>query len=209
MMRLQRSTLFIFALPLSLITAASLTGCGNTPRKPRIAYTQNSNFQSNDPVVDSPAQPQPTYSPTLPEPFQVPVKASGNAVVKMKVSAQRTLKIRFTPKVSTQKAPGQNYVAQYSKLGVTITVGDVTYTTGVLDNGLQSGRPQMSQVMDFSSAIPSGGGEMEITVESPLTDYYCYSVSWMACPYSPPIAPLLDLPWNGMIAIETDATGPV
>ncbi|MGZ3708332.1 MAG: hypothetical protein ACXWPM_05820 [Bdellovibrionota bacterium] len=135
--------------------------------------------------------------------------AFGYTAATVTVRAGKNLKVRFTPGQQDQKNPDTGYFFPYSKLFVYINVGTSQQSTGVLDNGLQSGHATNSGIMDFSSALPCANSadtcrtSVTITLDHPNSDILCLNGYVAYCPYNKQTG---SMPWHGTLEVETDDT---
>jgi hypothetical protein len=201
-------------------TAAFMTACAATPvptsqlgaKSSSSGTTLTSCYGSTcNPVVVASPTPSPSSSVTTgtSTPISLRVGATGYTSTTVTVQTGHVLKIQFTPGQQDQAIAGSGYYAQYSQLGVYITVNGVVQNTGMLSNGRQGGPAQASPVLDYSSAISStcSGSStcrqtVTITVDHPNNDYFCLNYG----EYCPWAQVYYSHPWHGTLSIETDDT---
>lgn len=202
------------------ITMISLLNisCGtNTSSKNSNARPQASSyyFQYNDgnEVNSNSSGDQPSSSPAPSNntpPLSLTVRKVGyDSPYTIQVPVRRTLKIKFTPGIPNETVQGSGFTAQYSQLGVFISVGTQEQSTPLLRNGLL-GEQESSPVLDFSGSIPQTCPESDpacrvsvtITVRKPNYDYWCFNYG-AYCSYT---RVWETHPWNGELKVETDDT---
>lgn len=141
-------------------------------------------------------------------PYSFRVEGIGYNGMKLKVKANKKLKIKFTPGVQDQTVKDTGYSPEYSQLAVFIQVENTEKATPLLSNGLS--RAATSKTLDFSSGFtktcPASSAncrqDVEITVHRPNYDHYCYMYG-MYCMHTKVYE---THPWNGTITVETDDT---
>lgn len=146
-------------------------------------------------------------------PQETRVDATGvNGKGSIWVRVKDRLKVKFRPGLQDKKVSGSGFSPNYSRMSVTLTVGNSNRTTSVLYNGFNQ-PAQESSVQDFSSSFTKTCGAsvttcrqwVLVTVEKPKYDYWCLNYQMycdMADVYS-------THPWNGTAIIETDDTDPI
>lgn len=223
----QNSKYYFFLTASVAVAAALISGCARqgvvvaAPQASVATLTQSlcTNSACTGTIVPAPT-PTPTYTSTVynGNPLvSTVIRGVGYTSVTSTVTTKTILKLTFTPgeqdtPTTTPSAGTTGFYANYSQLGVYITVGSSTQPTPMLPNGLNpSQAAQSSPILDFSSQIPSNcasqsaGCSITITVAQPNYDYWCYNYG-MYCPWAH-----VDTytPWNGKLSIQTDFTVPL
>jgi hypothetical protein len=225
----------VFILKTSLVSLL-MVGCMQAGGRGRVTESSHQNKApsyreyldpSNWNSGGSPTTVTPTPSPTpgdsnptvgrseLP-PMQFAVQAIGYSSTEsfsVEVRARKILRVRFAPGVQLHQVQGTGFSPLYSGLGVFISVGSATRATPLLDNGVYSGRPEQSAIMDFSAQIPNTcaasdsqcRASVRIVISRPNYNYYCLN-GMGGCPWDR-VHP--NHPWNGTLWVETDDTQPL
>ncbi len=145
--------------------------------------------------------------------YETRVEGVGYTSGTYEVPATTELKLRFSPGIQDQKVDGTGFSPTYSQLGVYLTVGSQTVSSGLLSNGAADGSKTNSGILDLSPALaemPCEDGSstegcrktVTITIEKPNYDYWCFNYG-MYCPHTHVYS---THPWNGTLEIETDET---
>ncbi len=149
-------------------------------------------------------------------PLEFLVSGVGYTTYSLTVKANKTIKIKFSPGVQTEKIQNTGYSPQYSIMGIYISVGNETKPTEMLKNGLNGpngGDAEVSSVLDFSNAFTKTCSKTEatcrqdvkITISKPNNDYVCLNSGWY-CPWT---RVQEGHPWNGTLTVQTDDTDPI
>lgn len=143
-------------------------------------------------------------------PYIYHVGTIGYNSVTVQVNTRTILNVEFTPGVQNQDIPGTGATANYSKLGVYISVGNNTQATPMLSNAYNGATAQTSPVLNFASGFTptcaasdtSCEQQVTVTVGQPNNDYYCLNFGEY-CPWTHVVS---NQPWNGTLTIQTDDT---